>query len=153
MAQNTVEDFWRRVDKTESCWTWKGEIVSSGYGRFPWQSGRILAHRFSFSLVNGPIPAGMFIDHICRNRSCVNPSHMELVTHRDNVLRGIGPTAENARKTHCKNGHQLEEPHVYRYGNNRQCRICALARSMRRYESNKEKLKAQMRAYRKRNAF
>lgn len=73
----------------------------------------------------GPIPEGMDLDHTCRNRGCVNPEHLEPVTTQVNTLRGIGPTAENARKTHCKHGHPLEGDNLYvDPEGKRKCRAC-----------------------------
>ncbi len=122
-----AERFWRKVEKTATCWNWTGAILRSGYGHFGLQ-GRpklILAHRWAYQQVNGPIPVGLTLDHACRNRRCVNPSHLEAVPHRTNVLRGIGPTAQNARKKRCKRGHLLQGDNlkVYKDGR-RECRQC-----------------------------
>jgi hypothetical protein len=72
----------------------------------------------------GPIPEGLVIDHLCRNRGCINPTHMEPVTNAENVLRGEGPTAVNARKTHCKRGHPFDDVNTYVYAKGRACRMC-----------------------------
>jgi hypothetical protein len=98
-----VERFWARVDKTGECWEWMG-ARSNGYG----QTGRGSAHRAAYMLTKGPIPVGLELDHLCRNRGCVNPAHLEVVSHRENVMRSpIAPPALNARKTHCVRGHAL----------------------------------------------
>ncbi len=83
------------------------------------------AHRWIYQYMVGEIPEGWTIDHLCRNTSCVNPDHLEAVTHKENVLRGFGPTALNARKTHCKNGHLLDGDNlkVEDYGS-RRCKLC-----------------------------
>lgn len=98
--------FWMQVVMVENCWEWIGTVNSGGYGSF--NDGRqFKAHRWSYARFKGPIPPSLTLDHLCRNRRCVNPDHLEPVTNRENILRGNGPTAENARKTHCKRGHPL----------------------------------------------
>ena len=114
-----------------SCWTWVGNKGGSHtkYIRFT-LGGRYgkttSAHRFSYELANGPIPDGLTVDHLCRNTSCVNPSHLEAVTGRVNVLRGNTITAANAAKTHCKRGHPFTEENTRMEGNGRlrRCRTC-----------------------------
>lgn len=102
--------FWARVHKTPECWLWTGG-TSRGYGQLSWGSpgtpGRTSAYRFAYELLVGPVPEGMQLDHLCRVRNCVNPAHLEPVTCQVNVLRGIGPSATNAAKSHCAKGHPL----------------------------------------------
>lgn len=86
------------------CWVWKRPDCN-GYGGFSNRGVRVYAHRWSYQFFVGPIPEGLEIDHLCRNRACVNPDHLEPVTSRVNVLRGIGVSAMNSRKTHCVRGH------------------------------------------------
>src|SRR5690349_8969939 len=84
------------------CWDWLGAPRGNGYGGFAWDGRKsIAAHRASWQLLRGPIPSGLTLDHLCRNRRCVNPAHLEPVTMRENILRGIGPSAQCAKKTHC----------------------------------------------------
>ncbi|MGL4255763.1 MAG: HNH endonuclease signature motif containing protein [Microbacterium sp.] len=130
----TAHDFWERVDKTGPCWIWLGHIDSKGYGRITtWRNGTIFAHRLAYELVNGPIPEGLQIDHLCRIPACVNPDHLEPVTGRENTLRGVGPTAENARKTSCKRGHPFDaENTCIRSDGRRVCIACRRARDKRR---------------------
>ncbi len=101
------------------CWLWYG-ATGDGYGLFGVKRRLVKAHRFSYEKHRGAIPKGMVLDHLCRNRSCVNPDHLEVVTFKENVLRGIGPTAINAAKTHCPLGHEYHR----RADGNRRCRTC-----------------------------
>jgi hypothetical protein len=79
--------FWSYVEKTEDCWLWVGAIGSSGYGRLKVAGRDVGAHRFAFELLVGPIPEGLTIDHLCRNRPCVKPDHLEPVTLAENTRR------------------------------------------------------------------
>ena len=92
---------------TPGCIDWPGAIDSYGYGRLQVGPKWKQAHRVVWERKHGNIPKTKQIDHLCRNRKCVNVEHMELVVQRENILRGNGPTAQNARKTHCKRGHPL----------------------------------------------
>jgi hypothetical protein len=90
------------IDPASGCHVWQGRKNAKGYG----QVGRHgLAHRVAYEAACGPIPDGLVIDHLCRNRACCNPAHMEPVTPGENVRRGNCPPMVNARKTHCKSGH------------------------------------------------
>jgi hypothetical protein len=118
--------FWRRVEKDSAtgCWNWTGSIAG-GYGRIRVGGVRVQAHRFSFEMAAGEeIPAGLYLDHLCRNQRCVNPAHLEAVTPRDNVLRSDTPPARQARQTHCKRGHALSGTNLYLKGRHRECRTC-----------------------------
>lgn len=117
--------FWARVNKAGrlGCWLWTGKIGHNGYGK----SSARLAHRVSWELQRGPIPAGLVIDHLCRVRHCVNPDHLEPVTIQENIRRGIGQSAVNTRKTHCIRGHALEGENLLIKAGKRQCRDCTRA--------------------------
>lgn len=121
--------FWARVRKSDGCWTWTGYVRKDGYGTYNF----ILAHRIAFEVHKGPIPPGLTIDHLCRNRRCVNPDHLECVSIGENVLRGIGPAAMNARKTHCLSGHEYSPSNtlISKEGY-RACRRCNAERGRRR---------------------
>jgi len=109
------------IDKSE-CFRLRGWIDQDGYIRTSY--GRAV-HRIAWERANGPIPGGLQIDHLCRNRWCANVDHMELVTIRENVLRGMGISAMNARKTHCLRGHPLSGENLKMTPDGRrQCRAC-----------------------------
>lgn len=116
-------------DLSTPCIKWDGARDKDGYGRKQVGKRWTLAHRMIFEKEIGPIPDGLQIDHLCRVRHCVNPLHMEPVTLAENVLRGTGPSAQNARKTHCKRGHPLYGENVM-IGNDgrRFCRECGRQR-------------------------
>ncbi len=107
------------------CWMWTGFIQRDGYGViFSRHRRHALAHRVMYELYRGEIPAGLVVDHLCRNRACVNPAHMEPVTIVENIWRGVAPAAQNKRKTHCKYGHELSVDNTYTWNGKRACRAC-----------------------------
>lgn len=119
--------FWSHIEKTESCWLWTGSTVS-GYGTILVDRKVTMAHRFAYQLLVGPIPDGYELDHVrtrgCTHRNCVNPAHLEPVTHRINCLRSDSPPAVNAQKTHCKHGHEFTPENTYMFRGYRYCRAC-----------------------------
>jgi len=139
LAQKDRDRFWKKVRlRQHGCWEWQASVRKDGYGRFAINSKPELSHRIAYYLVSGPMPRELEIDHLCRNRLCVNPSHMELVSKRVNILRGECHAANNKRKTHCKSGHELTELNIYTVSlPKRKCKFCARARSARKYEKMK----------------
>ena len=113
--------FWSKVDKTDGCWVWTATVNSNGYGQIKVAGAKWQAHRYAYELMVGPIPDGLCIDHLCRNRRCVRPDHLEPVDNRTNTLRGEGVTAVNARRDMCQRGHPLQ-PRYDRAG--RFCPTC-----------------------------
>ena len=115
------------------CWIFHGKPSKEGYASF-WREGQsVLAHRAFYEHYVGIVPEGLTLDHLCRVRLCVNPQHLDPVTNRENILRGVGPSAVNAAKTHCKHGHEFTPENTYHYttpagGPGRNCRQCQRTR-------------------------
>lgn len=86
-----MERFWQKVEKTSSCWLWRGHVKATGYGQVAFERGpvkkKFLAHRVSYELLVGPVPQGLTLDHLCKVRRCVNPAHLEPVTQKENARR------------------------------------------------------------------
>lgn len=117
--------YWNKVAKiADGCWNWTGSGRGHGYGGFTIGDDDVYAHRVSFMLFYGAIPPDRELDHLCRNRRCVNPSHLECVNHRENVLRGLAGS-HNSIKTECVRGHGFTPENTYIKPNGtRQCRAC-----------------------------
>lgn len=127
------ERFWLKVNRTGGCWLWTAAVSTGGYGRVHWDGKLRQAHRVAYELEVGPIPEGLELDHLCRVRRCVRPDHLEPVSGKVNKLRGVSPSADHARKTHCDAGHPLEGPGADVYTRNgwRYCRPCRLAAALK----------------------
>ena len=142
MSNTLYQRFWAKVNKTDTCWLWTASTIG-GYGAI--YAGErlgknLLAHRVAYEMLVGPIPEGLYLDHLCRVTLCVNPNHLEPVTQRENVLRGESFMAKRARQTECLLGHPLSGANLYTYPNgNRRCKICrneSLKRLYRRRKAN-----------------
>jgi hypothetical protein len=149
MANRTPpeERFWPKVNKhgpipehrpdLGPCWLWLSVKTENGYGRFKLNGKMVPAYRVAYELLAGPIPQGLTLDHLCRVPACVRPSHLEPVTTRENILRGVGVTARNAIKTHCANGHLFDEANTYIDAKGaRVCRTC-IREAQRRYKARR----------------
>jgi len=148
--------FWAKVNPNGSvpahrpdlgpCWLWMGAHNPKGYGRFVAVSrnrGMVYPHRLARETLIGPIPSGFQCDHLCLNPSCANPNHIEVVTSQINTLRGVSPSAINASKTHCPQGHPYAGPNLYQGPSGwRQCRQCQIIRRKASQDSGLARLPA-----------
>ena len=124
------------------CWIWQKYITKDGYGQIGLDYKIQYAHRVVYELLVGPIPEGKHLDHLCRNRACINPEHLEPVTCQENILRGIGPTAQKAKQTHCSRGHEFTPENTYhhpnRYHGSRRCYVCIKQYSKKQWAKRKK---------------
>ena len=126
--------FWAKVEKTDGCWLWTGCLQSEGYGQVRLWGRALYTHRVSYELANGPIPVGLHIDHLCRVRRCLNPAHLEAVTHAENVRRAMA--------SHCKLGHPFSVT-LRRFPNGKShCVECQRIRDARRTAPGRRRLYA-----------
>jgi len=121
-----MQRFWPKVKKTNNCWLWTATKTQGGYGKFYFRQEMGLAHRFSYEIFKGDIPKKLTIDHLCKNTLCVNPEHLEAITQKENVKRGLTGKIKhyNSKKTHCSKGHPFSGYNLIIYRNYRKCRTC-----------------------------
>lgn len=127
------EAFWSKVEAVPSgCWEWTGYRDRLGYGRFMVGRRPRLTHRLAYEELIGQISVGLELDHLCRNTSCLNPTHMEPVTHQTNIQRGV-----RTYSTHCPAGHEYTPDNTYDYGYGRKCKTCHMGQQ-RLYRQRQE---------------
>lgn len=127
--------FWAKVRPSgdaADCWLWTGATDPNGYGRVKVDGRTLMVHRFAYESMRAEIPEGLHLDHLCRRPLCVNPDHLEPVTHRINTLRGMAPTAVAHRTNTCKRGHSLLDAYIKANGS-RTCRTCSHIRRVAQY--------------------
>jgi hypothetical protein len=142
MSKSLEERIWPKVNKNgkimpnmdSACWEWIGSKMSSGYGQIiikennKWRPRP--AHVIVYEIMVGSIPKGLEPDHLCRNRACVNPSHIEPITHKKNVMRGTSPVVDQVKRTHCPKGHPYDEENTLRRRGKRECYKCGAIRTL-----------------------
>lgn len=121
------DTFWPRVDRSGECWLWMGSRSAAGYGRITIAQRQYFTHRLAYEVLVGPIPEGLEIDHLCRVTACLNPEHLEAVTHRENILRSTAPMAALAIRTACSRGHEYADGSFIIRRGARECVICRRA--------------------------
>lgn len=134
--RRTFEQWFTLVDQgANGCWPWPGPVNAQGYGTYGARGHSV--HRRVYELIIGPIPAGLHLDHICRNTRCIRPDHLDPVPPAVNVLRGVGSFAINSRKVVCKRGHSLTDPTNVRItkAGHRSCITCNKIRCAEWYRS------------------
>lgn len=139
MNKEPIERFMEKVCIGETgCGFWTAGTNEKGYGQFRVNGRTVKAHRWAYEYFIGPIPDGLQLDHLCRNRSCVNPAHLEPVTSRENILRGDTLAASQIKRTHCPQGHPYVGENLYTESDGRRrCRTCKAYR-LRRYRARQK---------------
>lgn len=157
LTNSDIDRFWSKVDRSggvDACWQWNGTNQAGGYGVFaivrPGNKSNYIAHRVSYFIAHGGIPDTLVIDHLCRNRRCVNPDHLDPCTIGENVMRGDGVNAIATRDNVCSRGHELTGYNVKTLRDKngkekRTCRTCFNEASMRSYYRHRDAINARRR--------
>ncbi|MGH3536358.1 MAG: HNH endonuclease signature motif containing protein [Pseudonocardiaceae bacterium] len=133
------------ISEVTGCWEWTASL-RNGYAAYGERHVNLYGHRVAYEWLVGPIPEGLDLDHLCRNRPCVNPEHLEPVSRRVNLLRGETLTAKNATATECPQGHEYNSTNTYVDPEGfRHCKTCRLATSRRLYRERRDYINAQRR--------
>jgi hypothetical protein len=134
-----ADRFWAKVVEIDGCWVWQSTRFDNGYGGFTVGKRLVRAHRFAYEQMVGEIPDGLQLDHLCRNRLCVNPDHLDPVTPRVNTRRSTSLAAINSRKTHCPKGHPYDDVNTrFERDGRRTCRTCRNAECRAYYHKHKK---------------
>lgn len=142
-----LDRFLSKVNKTNTCWYWTAYVRPDGYGAFrPTKGNMVNAHRYSYKTFVGELVSGMHIDHLCRNKTCVNPKHLQQVAPAENTRRGIsGRLTKDRHKlvTHCPSGHEYTETNtIYSISSDgykcRKCKTCTNSRNLKNYYKRKK---------------
>lgn len=138
MKDKDLLRFFAKIKFVDDCWVWTAGRTKGEYGKFKLNGKTIVAHKVLYEFIFGKVREGLQLDHLCRNPPCVNPTHLDPVTSRVNLLRGKTAAAKGAFSTHCKHGHEftLENTYVRKNGT-RQCKRCQADRSLARYYEKK----------------
>lgn len=149
LTENEFNRFFTKVDKEGpivkselgKCWIWTASIrKEDGYGNFYLRGKRVYSHKLSYVIASGSFSEDLKLDHLCRNTSCVNPSHLEPVTDKINIFRGTGVAVTHSKKTHCPRKHLLEPPNLGKAAKKTGRRAClACARTHSKYHKAKSK--------------
>jgi hypothetical protein len=136
---NTLSDIYQKINKfsPNDCWIWTGYKINGGYGMVGYNGESVLVHRLIYSIEVGPVSSLLDLDHLCKNRACCNPAHLEPVTHLENVLRG-NTGKHNLTKTCCRHGHEYSDSNtaIITGKNGKPERVCKQCRleAHKRYE-------------------
>lgn len=144
------------IDQATECWIWIA-FRYQGYGRTIWRGKVISVHRLMYAWLVAPIPVGFAarkiaqLDHLCKNRACCNPLHLELVSQKTNILRSSAPSASYAKRTHCPKGHEFTPENTYRFKRGeRICKVCQREHGRKMYQQNRENVIARTSANQRR---
>lgn len=142
MQLSSQDRLWSNIDvvDVDDCWVWKGATTVKEYGRLRVGGRKKLAYQYAYELVCGPVPDGLELDHLCRNRACCNPFHLEPTTHQENVLRGVAGLTNNhqTKKTHCPSGHPYSDTNTRKQDGQRRCIVCRREQGRSIYHRQRE---------------